>query len=99
MADNKVCAYEALVRWNKNGKILYPNEFIPIFERESTICLLDFYVLEKVCEYTRQRLDSGKTAVRTFVNFSKIHLHNKCIADDIISIIENYDIWVKNLGE
>ena len=98
VSDNKTYAYEALVRWNKNGETLYPNEFIPIFERESTICILDFYVLECVCRTLRKCLDAGTTPARTFLNFSKIHLHNKRIVEDIVNIIKSYDIDTKYIG-
>lgn len=89
---NTLCGCEALVRWNKNGKEISPDEFIPVFERDGTICILDFYVLECVCKYIREWLDSGITPLKTSINFSKVHLHNRRLADDIINTIKRFNI-------
>lgn len=95
LSNNSLCGCEALVRWIKDGKIMSPMDFIPVLEQEGTICKLDFYVLEQVCQDLRRWLDSGINPVKISVNFSKIHLHNKKLATDIISIIEKYDINTK----
>lgn len=87
-----LCGSEALVRWLRNDRLVPPTDFIPVFEREGTICLLDFYVFERVCQDIRCWLDQGIEPVRTSVNFSKLHLHNRQLANDILSIIEKYQI-------
>ena len=47
--DRHLCGAEALVRWRKpEGGLIPPMEFIPILEKEGSICTLDFYVLDKV---------------------------------------------------
>ena len=92
LAENKLCGCEALVRWVRDGKIIPPMEFIPVLENEGAICRLDFYVLEEVCRDIRKWLDRGIEPVRVSTNFSKIHLHNRQLAEDIISILEKYDI-------
>lgn len=93
--DNKLCGCEALVRWERDGAIISPMEFVPVLEEEGSICDLDFYVFETVCRDIRQWLDQGLEPVRVSVNFSKIHLHNKVLAEDILSIINKYGIASK----
>lgn len=87
-----MCGCEALVRWNKNGKLVPPGEFIPIFERDGNVCALDFYMLDKVCADIRRWLDEGLEPVTVSVNFSKTHLHNPHVSEDILKIINKYGI-------
>lgn len=92
LADNHLCGCEALVRWIRNGKLVPPMEFIPVLEKEGTICRLDFYVLETVCMDIRKWISSGIEPVRVSVNFSKAHLHNEHLAEDIIAVLRKYEI-------
>ncbi len=92
LETNELCGCEALVRWIRDGKIVPPMEFIPLFERNGSICSLDFYMLESVCEHIKEWQEKGLEPVTVSVNFSKTHLHNPDIADDIISIINKYGI-------
>ena len=89
---HEICGCEALVRWLKNGKIVSPGEFIPLFERDGSICILDFYVLEQVCRDIKKWSDMGVEPVTVSVNFSKTHLSNPDIAQQILDIIKKYDI-------
>ena len=93
--DQTLCGCEALARWNRNGAVIQPSEFVPILEQEGTICVLDFYVLESVCKDIRNWLDQGIEPVRISTNFSKIHLHNKNLAKDILKILDRYQIDTK----
>ncbi|MGN1103197.1 MAG: putative bifunctional diguanylate cyclase/phosphodiesterase [Huintestinicola sp.] len=92
LADNKLCGCEALCRWVRDGRIVPPMDFIPVLEAEGTICRLDFYVFEEVCADIKRWLDMGVEPVRVSVNFSKRHLHNKRLADQILGIIRKYGI-------
>ncbi len=45
---------EALVRWKTpNGEMIYPNDFIPIFEENGYINKLDLHVFRKVCSFVK----------------------------------------------
>lgn len=90
--DYEIIGAEALVRWQIEGNILSPIKFIPLFENNGMICKLDFYVLEKVCQYLRKWIDSGLDPVRVSVNFSKKNFYRKDTAADIISIINKYNL-------
>jgi EAL domain-containing protein (putative c-di-GMP-specific phosphodiesterase class I) len=92
LADNRLCGCEALVRWMRNGKLVPPMEFIPVLEREGSICRLDFYVLETVCQDIRRWALKGIQPVCVSVNFSKAHLHNEHLAEDVIAVLEKYAI-------
>lgn len=90
--DFSMVGAEALVRWNRNGKIIYPSEFVPVYERSGIICQLDFYVFEQVCKDIRGWLDAGIEPVRISMNFSRKHLSNPDLADDIIEILQKYNV-------
>jgi len=92
LSDNRLCGCEALCRWFRDGKIVPPMEFIPVLEREGSICQLDFYVFEQVCKDIKRWLEMGFDPVRVSVNFSKQHLHSGTPADRIIEIMDSYGI-------
>ncbi len=87
-----LCGCEALVRWRHEGRIIPPMDFIPVLEKEGTVCTLDFYVFEQVCRTIREWLDRGIEPVRVSVNFSQQHLHDEMLAEKIVSIMEKYHV-------
>ena len=71
----EIVAAEALVRWQrKNGEMIYPDTFIPLFEANGFIREMDFYVYEKVCQMLRERLEKKLPVVPVSVNVSRAHL-------------------------
>ena len=83
---------EALVRWERNGEIITPGEFIPILETGNSICVLDFYIFERVCRDIRKWLDEGIEPVRISTNFSRKNLSNPDFSENIRKILDDYDI-------
>ena len=69
-----------------------PMEFIPVLEMNMDICTLDFHMLEVVCRDIRKWIDEGKTIPRISVNFSRKHLMNPDLVDNILSIIDKYEV-------
>lgn len=78
---------EALVRWKKDGKLIPPDSFIPLFEKNGFVCKVDFYVLDVVCKKIRGWIEKGIEPVKISVNFSKLHTDNPNLVDDIIDVI------------
>lgn len=84
---------EALVRWARpDGTVVYPNEFVPIFEQNGFITKLDFYVYDKVCEYLLHRIRHGKEIVPISVNVSRAHLKQDNFAKKVIRLVEQHQI-------
>lgn len=83
---------EALIRWNRDGKVISPADFIPIAERTGLIMKLDMFVLEHTCAMIKQWQESGKRIVPVSVNFSKIHLRFPHLAEKIMNVINRYGI-------
>lgn len=91
-ATGRLCGCEALVRWLQNGKIVPPMNFIPVLEREGKVTDLDFYVFEHVCKHIHEWTDKGLQPVRVSSNFSKLHLQNRNLAEDILGIVKKYHV-------
>ena len=89
---NEICGCEALVRWKRDNRIVPPMDFIPLFERNGSICALDFYMLDSVCRNICQWQEKGLEPVTVSVNFSKTHLHNPNIAEDIMAVIQKHNV-------
>ena len=92
LENNRINGAEALARWVRHKTIIPPMDFIPILEREGTICELDFYVFETACNDISEWLKAGITPVRISSNFSKLHLRNEDFADRILEILHKYEI-------
>ncbi len=83
---------EALCRWVHKGEMIMPGAFIPVLERNTDICKLDFYMLEHVCRDLRQWLDEGRDVVRISVNFSRRHMMDVDLLNTILSIVDRYEV-------
>lgn len=78
---------EALVRWNSaSDGMIYPDEFISLFEKNGFIVQLDLWVFEQVCRSIRGWLEAGKEPAKVSVNCSRIHLKNPTFLDNYLQI-------------
>lgn len=93
LLSEEIVGAEALVRWMDEEKgLIYPNSFIPIFERNGFIIDLDMYMLEQSCLAIRNWIDKGIKPVTISVNFSRLHLVNEHFVMDIKDIVEKYHV-------
>ncbi len=75
LKTGKIAGAEALVRWFRNyGQTIMPSEFIPIFEKNSFIKQLDYYIHDQVFRLLRKCLDEGKPLVPISINISRIDI-------------------------
>ena len=92
LTDYRLTGAEALCRWKHEDELIPPAKFIPVFEQSNAICKLDLYILEHVCKNMRKWIDEGKNVVKISVNFSRRHLSNLSFTEDILNIIDKYNI-------
>ncbi len=90
--NNKMVGAEALVRWIKDGRVLPPNTFIPIFEKNGLIAELDREVWNQTAKYIKQRKQKGLSLFPISVNVSRYFLTDENFIPDIISITKKYGI-------
>ena len=71
-AEPELHGAEALIRWiSPEYGFLSPGRFIPLFERDGNLEILDRHVLKLACRQLRQWLDAGYKAVPVSVNISR----------------------------
>ena len=76
---------EALVRWKtREGKFIFPNEFIPMCEQTGLIVELDMIMYEKVLKFLKSFLEQGLACVPISVNFSRLHLMDSDFLSKIV---------------
>lgn len=90
--DYSLKGAESLVRWMHNGKMIFPDQFIPVIENNFTIKYLDMYMLNHVCADIAKWLEEGKDVPQISVNLSRATLSINNISDILISIIDNHKI-------
>ncbi len=93
LKQEKVCGAEALVRWNSQVfGFMPPGKFIPLFEKNGFIQRLDFFVLESVCRFLRQRLDAGQSLLPISVNQSRLHSYDPLYLERLQTMVARYNI-------
>lgn len=90
--DGRMTGAEALCRWKHDGRLIPPDEFIPILEQNTDICKLDFYMIDHVCRDIRQWLDEGRQLPRISVNFSRKHILDVDLLKHLMEIIDRHNI-------
>lgn len=84
---------EALVRWHPKGHgMIYPDQFIPLFEENGFCMQLDLYMVEQFCRTLRKWLDAGLSPVVIAINQTKSLFVKEDYADQLLSITRKYNI-------
>ncbi len=89
MRTGDLVGFEALCRWFHNGNYIFPDQFIPILDREGLIPELDMAIFNETCRAIRRWKDMGLKPPRISSNFSKKNLFIPKIEDKILQVIED----------
>ena len=97
LLTEKIQGAEALVRWYRpNGEVVYPDEFIPLFEQNGFIIRLDLYMFEEICKLIRQWQYGGISPLpRVSVNISQITLLSEGLCETLMEIIKRCQVGTK----
>ena len=86
-ANGKISSAEILVRWLRNGEILWsPAVYIPLFEQNGFVISLDYYVYEKAFQWLQKFSGQLPADFRISLNVSPQHF-------------EEPEIFVKKIRE
>ncbi len=87
-----ICAAEALVRWNRDGVVLQPRDFIPVLEKSDNPAKLDLFVVEQVCRLLSRWTEEKKPLVKISSNVSRKSLSNPDFAGQVIALLDKYAV-------
>ncbi|MCR5113231.1 MAG: bifunctional diguanylate cyclase/phosphodiesterase [Acholeplasmatales bacterium] len=94
---SKIVGAEALVRWIKDGKLIPPYKFVPIFEKNGFIKQMDMYVWEETLKYIRWRMDNNLEVFPISVNVSRVFMTIPTFVDDVTNLCTKYGVETKYL--
>ncbi len=91
--DGKIIGAEALVRWNHPQRgMLSPDRFVPQFEQNGFIGVLDRYVWNEVCSAMGERISRGENIFPISINMSKAEFYDEHIFDDLHQITQKHHV-------
>lgn len=93
LASGRLCAMEALVRWEhpQRGQIP-PSEFVALAEERGLILMLGRWVLDAACRQLRRWHDAGLSPPRCAVNISSHQVSADTLLADVTSALERHRI-------
>ncbi len=84
---------EALVRWQSADRgMIYPDQFIPLFEENGFCVQLDLYMVEQVCKQLRFWMDHKISPLVISVNQTKSLFVKEDYVERLLAITEKYRI-------
>lgn len=90
---NTIIGAEALIRWDHPEKgMIFPNQFIPIIEKNGFIKQVDYYIWKEACRFIRKCIDSGITDCPVSVNVSRVHLQDDECIYVLSNLVNEYEI-------
>lgn len=93
LKDLSVVGAEALIRWQKpDGTMLYPDSFIPLYEKNGRVVDLDFYVFEQVAGFLAKNNRLGRRQVPISINASILHAADENTIQHYLGILEKYGV-------
>ncbi|MBR1622434.1 MAG: EAL domain-containing protein, partial [Pseudobutyrivibrio sp.] len=92
-SNGRVCAEEALVRWEDPLLgMLNPMDFVPALEAVNQVHRLDLYVLEKTLAKMNEQRDRNLYLVPTAINISQTDFYTCDIVEEVASRVEAANI-------
>lgn len=77
--------------------MIYPDEFIPLFENNGFIVELDLYMFEEVCKLVDRWHREGKCIFPVSVNLSRSHFQIPNFFDYYEYVLKKYSIPPKSI--
>ncbi len=93
LETSEVVGAEALIRRfdKRKEKMIFPDSFIPLYEKNSVIRHVDLFVLEEVCKLVKTWLETGRE-IPVSVNLSRVTLMEHGIVDTLSVIVDKNQI-------
>ena len=93
LRTGELAGAEALVRWNaSDGRMIFPDQFIPLFERNGFCVKLDLHMVEQACRQIRSWLDRDIAPIPISVNQSKLLFFEPNYAQTLTELVQTYGV-------
>lgn len=93
LSTGKIVGVEALVRWQQqDGRLVPPNDFIPLAEETGLIVPIGSWVLREACRVRKIWLDQGVTDLVMAVNLSARQFMEEDLPSLLESLLTEYDL-------
>ena len=89
---NKIISYEALIRWQKDGRFISPAVFIPIAEETGLIKDVTLFVIEEVFSIAKRWSETGKTIHPISINVSMVDFMSDKLIHNIQDNLKRFDV-------
>ena len=97
-SDGRVLGAEALVRWQHPERgLVFPGDFIGVFEKTGLIYRLDRYMWELASKKLREWKNAGKEDMYISVNISAKDFYYMDIYQELTGLVEKYGVLPENL--
>jgi diguanylate cyclase (GGDEF)-like protein/PAS domain S-box-containing protein len=88
----EIIGVEALIRWNRDGRMVPPMEFIPIAEQTGLIAPIGVWVIDEACRQAAQWQAEGLPPVRMAVNLSARQFFNGGVVDAVDAALARHGL-------
>lgn len=93
LESSDILAAEALIRWDHpEWGMVSPNEFISLAEETGFIINLGNWMLREVCKNYKRWMEQGRAPIKVSVNYSSIQFFERNFVENIINIINEYEL-------
>ncbi|MCB1257605.1 MAG: EAL domain-containing protein [Microthrixaceae bacterium] len=98
MESGRLVTMEALIRWNRDGELISPDDFIPVAEETGLIVPIGAWVLNTACEHlARCQAMPGWQDLRMSVNVSARQLHSDGLVDLVSAALARTGVSAESL--
>lgn len=91
-----VVQFEAFARWERHGKLVPPNQFLPVAEQSGLIREIGDEVMRRACAEIRPWL-AGDAAYSVAVNVSGLQFQHRDFATDVLGIVASTGVDPRQL--
>ncbi|SIQ43794.1 diguanylate cyclase/phosphodiesterase [Shewanella morhuae] len=92
LQTGKVVSCEALIRWQKDGRLISPISFIPVAEETGIIIPIGRWVIEQTCKVLREWQKKYNYAIPIAINVASQQFADASLVPDIKQMALRYQI-------
>ena len=92
LRNNRIVGCEALIRWEKDGSLILPDEFIEIAEESELVIEMGEWVIEHACQEIARWKETGWENLSLAINLSRRQLHQRGFSLMLDNLIKKYAI-------